>query len=288
MIRSIVHSFAPHRLVALMLLISIALLGGCANIGSTATPSASVSPVLDRVIESGQLRVGMAGDSPPMNAMDRSGSLMGLEVDLAVGLATSMGVKAVPVQLPFGDLLAALEAGKVDIVLSNMTMTVQRNTKVAFVGPYLVSGKAVLTKSEEFASADAPEDLGRRGVRIAVLRGSTSELLLRGVAAEAVVLPTETPAEGTRLVIEGGADAMLADYPAVALAVLRNPDAGLVGITAPLTFEPIGAALPAGDPLFENLVRNYVTLVEGTGAMALLRLQWFDDDSWLAELGEGQ
>ena len=43
--------------------------------------------------------------------------------------------RAVPVKLAFGDLLPALERGEVDVVLSNMTMTTERNTRVAFAGP---------------------------------------------------------------------------------------------------------------------------------------------------------
>ena len=48
--------------------------------------------------------------------------------------------------LGFGVLLPALQAGKVDMVLSGMTITPDRNLKVAFVGPYFISGKAILTK----------------------------------------------------------------------------------------------------------------------------------------------
>lgn len=286
MIRSFFRFQSARRLVGIALLASIALLSGCANVGGAPAPEMSASPVLDRVLESGTLRVGMAGDTPPMNATNRSGALIGLEVDLAANLAEGMGVRAVFVKLPFGDLLGALESGRVDIVLSNMTMTPERNTKVAFAGPYLVSGKALLTKSEKLADADEPGDLDRHGLRISALRGSTSEQLLRRSADDAVVRLTETPAQAVQLVLRGEVDAMLGDYTIVALAVLRNPNAGLVGVSAPLTFEPIGAALPAGDALFENLVRNYLTLLEGTGTMDLLRGKWFLDSSWLAQLSD--
>jgi len=288
MILSSVGSSFARGIAAALLVACVALAGGCASLGMGAGSTGSASPVLDRVLESGELRIGISGDAPPMNATHRNGELMGFEVDLAISLAMAIGVEAVPVKLPFGDLLAALEDGRVDIVMSNMTMTTERNAKVAFVGPYLVSGKALLTSSQALAVADEMEDLDREDLQISALRGSTSEQLLRRVADDATLHVTDTPAEAVQLVIDGKVQAMLADYPIVVLAVLRNPDAGLIGIGATLTFEPIGAALPADDALFMNLVRNYLTLVEGTGSLDLLRLKWFGNASWLENLADGQ
>ena len=51
------------------------------------------SPVLDRIIKSETIRVGMSGNQPPFNAKGRDGSLIGLEVDLARALAGALGVK---------------------------------------------------------------------------------------------------------------------------------------------------------------------------------------------------
>jgi polar amino acid transport system substrate-binding protein len=271
--------FLPNRIVAAALIVgAAALLGGCAALQE------SDSPVVDRIRKSGTLRVGMAGDTPPLNATDLNGRLMGLEVDLAVDLGNAMGVEAIPVKLPFGDLLPALERGDVDVVLSNMTMTTERNTRVAFVGPYLISGKAVLTRSAELAEADEPADLDVPALKVAALRGSTSERLLREVADDAEVVAVDAPGEGVAQVIEGGAQAMLADLPIVLLALLRNPDAGLLGVTAPLTYEPIGVALPAGDALFENLIRNRIILLEESGVLEVMRLRWFTQADWLAVL----
>ncbi len=60
---------------------------------------ASDSPVLDRVIESKTLRVGMSGNQPPMNTKSRSGQLIGYDVDLARSLALAMGAVAAGFEL---------------------------------------------------------------------------------------------------------------------------------------------------------------------------------------------
>ena len=282
--RPFFQSSQTVRFLLARIVVAALLVGGTTLLGGCAALQESDSPVVDRILKSGTLRVGMAGDTPPLNATDLNGRLMGLEVDLAVDLGNAMGVEAIPVKLPFGDLLPALERGDVDVVLSNMTMTTERNTRVAFVGPYLISGKAVLTRSAELAEADEPADLDVPALKVAALRGSTSERLLREVADDAEVVAVDAPGEGVAQVIEGGAQAMLADLPIVLLALLRNPDAGLLGVTAPLTYEPIGVALPAGDALFENLIRNRIILLEESGVLEVMRLRWFTQADWLAVL----
>ena len=90
--------------------------------------------------------VGISGDQPPLNGTTKEGRIIGLDADLANTIASGMDVKVRFSKMPFSDLLPALQAGKVDMVISGMTMTLDRNTKVAYIGPYLVSGKGILLK----------------------------------------------------------------------------------------------------------------------------------------------
>ena len=133
----------------------------------TFVTASTAGPVLDRIMQRGELRVGIAGNQPPLNATTKSGEIIGLDADISRLLAGNMGVKAKFVTLPFPDLLPALEAGKVDIVLSSMTMTPDRNLKVAFVGPYFISGKGVLTKTQTAASLQDTTGLNKPNFRLA-------------------------------------------------------------------------------------------------------------------------
>lgn len=276
-----------HRLAALIALLGLTLtltLTGCKSLSTPSEKASTSSPVLDRVFESGILRVGMSGDQPPFNMTTRTGQIIGIEADLANALADGIGVRAEFVKMPFADLLKALETDKIDIVLSQVTMTLARNTRVAFVGPYFVSGKAILTRSQALAEADEAKDINMTGIRISALAGSTSEAFIRKAIPAARLFVTPTTDLAIQAVIDGKVDAMMADRPVCIVAVLRHPDAGLVTISSPFTFEPIGAALPSDDPLFLNLVQNYMGLLEGTGLMRELEARWFENPSWLEEL----
>ena len=116
------------------------------------TGTTAAGPVLDRVQKKGELVVGMSGDQPPLNATTRDGKIIGLEADIASRLSSDMGVKLRLATMPFAELLPALSQGRIDLILSGMTLTAKRNLKVAFVGPYYVTGKAFLTKQKTIAS----------------------------------------------------------------------------------------------------------------------------------------
>jgi polar amino acid transport system substrate-binding protein len=275
-----------RRLLALALALIAASLVSCASLGGSdhEGSGSAGSSVLSAVVDRGTLRVGMSGDQPPFNVVSKNGELIGLEVDLANALANSIGVDLEIVQRPFGTLLGALEAGEVDMVMSGLTMTPERNLKVAFVGPYFVSGKAILTKNENLAGSDETDDINKGTVRLAALAGSTSERFVQEVTPEAQLTAVQSYDEAVQAVIDGRVDALVADFPICVISVFRNPDAGLISLSSPFNFEPIGIAMPANDPLFTNLVTNYVNLLEGTGLLEELRSRWFVDAAWLDQL----
>ncbi len=273
-----------RRLAMITLAVTALFAASCSTFSGKDSSAVPTNPVLEGILESGVLRVGLTGTQPPFNMKTRAGQIIGIDADLANALAESIGVRAEFVELPFGQLLSALEGGQVDIILSGMTMTPKRNTLVAFAGPYFVSGKAILTKSEKLAAADNPGDINRAGITLTALAGSTSEEFVTQVAPSAKLIGATDYDQAVRLVIDGGADAMVADLPICVISILRNPDAGLTTLASPFTFEPIGAAIPAHDPLFVNLVQNYMNMLDGFGLMEALRVKWFTNGSWLAEL----
>jgi polar amino acid transport system substrate-binding protein len=257
----------------------LALAGGAVD-----AVAADNAPVLSRIVDSGTLRVGMSGTQPPFSVISKSGSLIGYEVDLANLLAEAMGVKVEFVQKPFGELLPALEKGEIDAIMSGMTMTPKRNLKAAFVGPYIVSGKSILTTSSALAALQDAEEIDRSSVKITALKGSTSEKFVQKVLEKTTYVGVDDYDTAVQMVIDGKADALVADFPICALSQMRFPDAGLATLTEPLTIEPIGIALAPGDALFVNMVTNYLSALDGIGLLDALEKKWFEDGSWLIQL----
>ncbi len=239
--------------------------------------------VLERVLANGELRVGVSGNQPPFNVRNRSGELMGIEIDLAKMLAGAFDVEVKFVTKPFGDLLAAMDASEVDIVMSGMAITAERSLKHEFVGPYMLSGKSILTNERALIAA-TQADFNRANLKIAALENSTSQRFVERNLPEAQLVKVKDYDSGVKMVISDEVDALVADMPICILSVMRYPNDGLATLDQPMTVEPIGIAMPTSDARLKSLIESYISAFEGTGLMDQLRKKWLEDGSWVVAL----
>jgi polar amino acid transport system substrate-binding protein len=251
--------------------------------------SASVLPAsagrwIKDIQKRGELWVGTAGSMPPLNMTTKDGKVIGLEVDVARYMAGAMGVKLKLKTMPFSELLPALQDRKVDMILSGMTITPRRNLKVAFVGPYMISGKAFLTKEKAIAAAKEGAEINRPNVTLAALKGSTSQYFVERVIPKAKLVTTKDYDEAVKMVLDDKVDALVADFPICVISVFRFPGRGLVSVITPLTYEPLGIALHPDDTHLVNWVENFLNALEGSGEMDALKERWFGNASWLQRL----
>ena len=246
--------------------------------------AAGVSPVLDRIQEKKELVVGTAASMPPLNMTTKDGQVIGMEMDLARLFASGMDVKLTLKPMNFNDLLPALEAGQVDMVLSGMTMTPGRNLKVAFVGPYFASGKSVLAKMVNVGLVDEIAKMNNPDKVLVALKGSTSQMFVERVIPNAKLVLANDYDQAVAMVRNDKAIVMVADYPICMVSVYRYPDAKLGTLEKPISYEPVGVALPAGDPLLVNWVQNFLQTLEKTGQTKMLLEKWFKDTSWVSRL----
>lgn len=236
---------------------------------------------LEQIIQRGEIRIGMTGNQPPYSMKAIDGTVIGYDADLAQLLANSMGVELKIVEIPFPNLLGAVKNGEVDIVLSGLTITMKRNMEVAFVGPYTLSGKSILTKSPDLSKVDDEEDVNNSTVKLVVLKGSTSEIYVKEEMPEAEIILTEDYDAAITMLTEGKADIMVADFPVCAYQTLVYPEKGLITLANPLTIEPIGAAINPNDHLLINMVENYFNLASMIGILELLEIKWFESGEWV-------
>ena len=272
---SLMHNFFKHRGVLIGLLLSLV---------AVIFPGSAVAetPVLTGVIERDALRVGMSADQPPFTFRSRMGSVVGFDVELAQAMAIAMNLELKIVEIPFGELLVALDQGRIDMVMSGVAITPQRASKVTFIGPYTLSAKSLLTTARVKQAEISTTEFNHSEVRVVALENSTSALFVEQNLPEASLYAIKYYNEGIEELLSGKIDAMVADIPILKLAMLRNPEAGLGIIEPPIAVEPIGIAIPGNDAQFANLVRNFLTAFEKTGLTSALRKRWLENDDWIA------
>ena len=238
---------------------------------------------LQTIVDRGSIIIGVSGNQPPFSLSKADGSMIGFEIDLANKLAEQLGVRAQFVKLPFDNLMGALEEGKVDIIMSGMTMTTQRNTKFAFVGPYIVSGKSILSKSVIFTSKENSMELNRKKMKIATMAGTTSEDYVRENYPAAKVTTVSNYDEAIDLILKNNVDVMISDYAECVFASFKYQDKNLRVMQDLLVTEPIGMAVKP-DLLMLNLLENFLKMMEETGDLEDLEAKWFRSGSWFTEL----
>jgi len=262
---------------------AISILAVASVLAFSFVTAAAAGTSLNRIQQKGELVVGITGAQPPLNATTKAGEIIGFDADIATAIALNMGVKVKFSKMPFSELLPTLEAGKVDMVLSSMTMTLTRNLKVAFVGPYYISGKGILTKAKTIGILQKPEGLNKPEFKIAALKGSTSQIFAENNAPKADLVTTGTYDEAVEMLFQDKVDAVIADYPFCAFTAFRYEDKGLIAGQSKLTFEPLGIAV-SEDTLLINWLQNFMMALEGSGQLKILNQRWFKDGSWIKEL----
>lgn len=245
---------------------------------------ASAKPVIDRIVQRGELRVGTSGTQPPLSATTKDGKIIGFDVDLAGELAKEMSVRLTLVPMQFAELMPSLERGEVDMVLSGLTITPERNLKVAFVGPYLLSGMSLLTKQPTMAKLRHAEDIDTAKVKLAALRSSTAETFAREKLPHAKLVLVDTLDDGVDQVRKGKVDALLADHPFCLVVVSRYKNDHFETLRTPFTFDALGIALPPSDPLLVNWTQNTLADLDDSGAMLDMMYKWFEENAWMKQL----
>jgi polar amino acid transport system substrate-binding protein len=236
---------------------------------------------VSKIKSSGELKVGMTATQPPYSMIAKDSSIIGFEVDIAQIIADKMGVKLVSVKMNFADLLPALKNGEIDVIMSGMTMTTKRNMEVAFVGPYQIAGKTILTFAQIYADATGTEELNKGSVKIAALKGSTSESFVKLYMPKAKLSSTDNYDEAIKLLNNDKVGILVAETGIIRYTMLRYPESGFVSLENSFNYEPIGMAVLPTDYLLINLLDNLIDEMKEDGEMEEMESKWFWDDEWL-------
>ena len=269
-----------QRILAGFLVLSML---GIATAALAADPG-RMSPVLDRILSKKELVVGTAADMPPLDMTLKDGSIVGIEPELAQYLANALNVKLTLKTIAFPNLLPALEAGQIDMVMSSMTITPERNARFLFAGPYFGSGKSMLTNNASLARTQDSDQINNPNTTLVALRNSTSQIFVQRFIPKATLVTADSYDQAIAMLADKKAQAMVADYPICQVTVARYPEKGFLTLDRPLSYEPIGVAMPANDFLFWNTVQNLIGTLARGGQLEKIERKWFGDTSWLKDL----
>jgi ABC-type amino acid transport substrate-binding protein len=194
------------------------------------------------------LRVGAACPDPPFNGMPGDG---GLDIDLMTAIAGALGatVEFIAYQgRDFNGIFDALNSGDYDCVAAGTTVTPERETKAAFVAPYLTSGQSLAVDTSRLPHVRSIDDLA--GLTIGVQQGNTSQpiadgLVAAGKAARVRVYDYGAIRFALTDLTTGACDVFMKLAPV--LTELVKPVAGVEVVQQGLSVENIAIAVPLTD-----------------------------------------
>ena len=240
---------------------------------------------LKRVAETGEFRIGYVPDAPPLSFRDRDNNVVGYSIDLCRRIASAvrdeLGLEQVDIVftplLNMEDRLAAVENGDIDIECGSTTVTLSRRARVDFTLMTFITGSAVLSlKSSPLAGVD---DLD--GAKIAVLRGTTTEDVLRKVIEinnfKIKLNLIASHDEGMQLLNAGKVSGYASDRAMLIGQVFRDENASneYALTRSVLSFEPYAFMIPRGDTEFRLVAdKALASLYRGAGIRRLYQ-KWF-------------
>jgi len=245
-------------------LLAAGILGvGLSGVAVAAEPGAGTAPVL---------RVGVSPQSPPM-IFKEGKNLAGVEVDFAQALGKELGRQIQFVELPWEELINSLVEGKIDMIMSSMSVTRARESRVAFCDPYLRIGQTALVRAEDRYRFILLEGaLAKR--TIGVKKGTTADLLVQQEFPNAKRKYFKSADDGARALTKKQIDMFITDSTVVSYLEGMYETKSLV--KAPMVFsdEVLAWAVRRSDEPLRDAINAFLKKGRENGELTRILKRW--------------
>lgn len=219
------------------------------------------------------LKVGFSADYPPLS-FNRNGVPTGLEVELVTAVAERMGRKVEFVPMSWGSLLTAVEQHQVDVAISGITVTPEREQRVAFTQPHMKMGQMAIIRTRDVGRYGRPQAIYEAGMRVGFEKGSSGENFVRDYLPKAAGQAFPDVESGLNALEGGVIDTFVHDAPS-SWTLDRGRHAGqLLSLYRPLTSEKVAWAVAKDQPELRQALDESLRKVAAEGSYARMKQRW--------------
>lgn len=236
-----------------------------------------------KVYRRGVLRVGM-DTFVPWAMRDKTGKLIGFEIDVATRLAKDLGVKVEFVPTKWSGIIPSLLTGKFDVIIGGMGAVPSRLAKVNFTIPYDYSGMSIVASKKLAGGFNSLEDFNKPDIVLAAKLGATSVMAAKKYLPKAQIRQFDGEPQIYQEVINGSAHGAVASAPTPAFQAIDNPKTLFIPFDGTFTREPIAFAVRKGDPDTLNVFNNWIRYVDNEGWLKERKQYWFGTKDWKDQL----
>lgn len=220
---------------------------------STAVEEFPADTTMGEIQEAGTITIGVKFDVPPFGLNNpQTGEVEGFDVDLGNYIADRLGVEAEFVEANSDNRIPLLVDGSIDLILSTMTITEERDLEIDFSEPYYVAnGDVLVPGGSEIA---ALEDLS--GQTVCTALGSTYQETIKEEVPDAQLKLVDRYSECLELIQTDAVDAVSTDNVILTGMVIQDDTLELLDLD--YTTEPYGAGISEGDAEMKEFVDESV------------------------------
>lgn len=225
---------------------------------------AAQAQALDRILKEKKIRITAEVTSPPFGILDKNGQPDGSEIATARQLAKDLGVELELVQVTGAQRIPALLAGRADVAISSLSITLDRAKTVMFANPH--GALSVIVTAPAGVKIASATDLS--GKRVGITRATLEEATVPKIAPkDAQLVFFDDIASTIQALLSGQVDcASFSSFAAKSVAD-RNPDKKLENkFTVATAF--YAAAVKPGDFDLLQFINTWVWLRTSDGTLA--------------------
>lgn len=210
------------------------------------------------------LTVGMELAYPPFEMSDKDGVPQGVSVDFAKALGEYLGREVVIQNTAWSGLIPSLKTGRIDLIISSMTITKERQRSINFSIPYAQSSLAILANKNSGVSNI--DDLDKKGKKVAVKKGSTGHVYVSKNFKNADILVFDKENACVLEVVQGKVDGFLYDQLTIYKNYVQHKDTTVALLKSfQKDFEYWGVALNKKDVELKKKVDEFIKKAKADG-----------------------
>ena len=199
---------------------------------------------------------------------------MGVEVDNAIAVGKILGKRAELVQMPFVELIPALLSGKIDVIMSGMSVTAQRSQKVYFTDSYLKIGQMAIMLKNRVGSFAQPWAVYREGIRVGVEPETTGAAFAKRELKDAEIKLYENPPAAFEALRGEEIDLYIHDAPTSWQLASSMENNDLISLYSPLTEEMLAWAVRKEDEQLAGDLNRAMAMMKRNGTLQYILNRW--------------
>ncbi|MEH7108107.1 transporter substrate-binding domain-containing protein [Bacillus sp. JJ1764] len=262
----------------LMLTVSL-LLSACSSNSNdnTAKGNEDKGDLLQQVKDKGILKVGLMGTYQPYNFLNKNKQMDGFDADIAKEIAKRLDVKVEFVAQEFSGMIAGLQAKKFDAVISQMTITPDRQKQMDFSDPYITNNVKVIVRKDNNTIKSVSDFKGKN---IGVGLGTNDETYLRTVLLPKVghfnIKTYDDVITSLKDLDAGRIEATINNMYAIKPVVEQN-GFKIKAVGEPIKSDKAGIAVRKGNPEFVKKINSILSDMKKDGTYNDIFVKWFGE-----------